>query len=405
MKIQFLFTIVVFSTIQVLSQEFVQWRGDHRDGKYYESGLLKEWPAEGPELLWNFDELGQGHGSAAVTNNKVYIAGTINEITYVFAFNHQSELLWKSEVGKEWVESWPGVRTTPLIKDNKLYLFSGQGLIVCMDANNGNILWKVDVQSEYDGRNIEWGYCENLLIEDEKLFCTVGGIDANVIALNKDTGQLIWKSKGNGEMSAYNSPILIHRGGMKILVTMTQKSIMGINVENGDLLWTHEQTNRFSIHANSPLYNDGKLYCVSGYGRGGVMLQLSKDGKAIKELWRNVSLDSEKGGVVLDNGRIYGGANKGTKWICLDWNTGEELFISDGEITSGNLIMADELLYLYGTSGEVALVKPNNDHFEMISKFKVPYGTDQHWAHLVIDNKKLYVRHGSSLMVYSIAKK
>ena len=402
MKTKLVFLIMLLTATQLPSQNFVQWRGTNRDGIYQESGLLKSWLAEGPKLLWHFDELGEGHASAAVTKDVVYTTGTLNELTYVFAFNHQGALLWKSEVGKEWVESWPGVRTTPLIKDNKLYLMTGYGLIVCMDQQTGKVIWKVDIMKDYDGRNIVWGMCENLLIEDEKIFCTVGGLDANIIALNKDTGKLVWKSKAKGEKSAYNTPGLIEWGGLKILVTMTEFSILGINAENGELLWSHEQTNQYSVHANSPLFKDGKLYCVSGYGRGGVMLQLSKDGRSITELWRNESLDSRIGGVILDNGRIYGGGDKSRKWICLDWNTGEELF-SSKEIATGNLIMAEGLLYWYGTDGNVALVEPTADSFKIISKFKVPYGSAQHWAHLVIADKKLYIRHGNSIMVYSIA--
>ena len=168
MKFKLLIVVLLIST-QVLSQDFVQWRGNDRDGKYQETGLLKKWPENGPRLLWHFDELGEGHGSAAVTKDIVYTTGTLDAITYVFAFTHTGKLLWKSEVGKEWVESWPGVRTTPLIEDDKLYLMTGYGLIVCMNPQNGGLLWKVDIMKDYDGRNIVWGMCENLLIQEEKL--------------------------------------------------------------------------------------------------------------------------------------------------------------------------------------------------------------------------------------------
>ncbi len=403
MKIRLTATIVLLTISQLFAQDFVQWRGLDRDGKYQDKNLLKSWPDEGPQLLWHFDELGEGHGSAAVTKDVVYTTGTLDEITYVFAFDHEGSLKWKSEVGKEWVESWPGVRTTPLIKDDKLYLMTGYGLIVCMNASNGDLLWKVDIMNDYDGRNIVWGMCENLLIEDEKLFCTVGGEDANVIALDKDSGDLIWKSGGMGEKSAYNTPGIIEHAGLKILVTMTEFNILGLDAKTGELLWSHPQTNQYAVHANSPLFKDGKLYCVSGYGRGGVMLQLSDDGRSIKELWRNASLDSRMGGVILDNGRIYGGGDKSRKWVCLDWSTGKELY-SSKEVSSGNLIMADGLLYWYGTRGEVALVEPTANSFKVISKFKVPFGSAQHWAHLVIANKRLFLRHGNSLMVYAIGK-
>ena len=166
MKIKLVALLTLLTVTHLIGQDFVQWRGIDRDGKYQESNLLKEWPTYGPELLWHFNELGEGHGSAAVTKEIVYTTGTLDAITYVFAFTHQGKLLWKSKVGREWVESWPGVRTTPLIENGKLYLMTGYGLIVCMDAKSGDLQWKVDIMKDYDGRNIVWGMCENLLIED-----------------------------------------------------------------------------------------------------------------------------------------------------------------------------------------------------------------------------------------------
>jgi len=386
----------------IYSQEIVQWRGKNRDGIYFETGLLKKWPKNGPEMIWHYDKLGNGHTSAAVTKTTVYTTGEINEMGYLFAFDHNGKLLWKSEYGREWTESWPGVRTTPLIYDKKLYIMSGFGKVVCMNTENGKILWSVDLMKDYDGRNISWGVTENLLIDENKLFCTPGGIEANVIAINRNTGELIWKSKANREKSAYCSPALIKLPQRKIIVTMTANSIIGIDASTGEYLWRHEQTNEHSVHANTPLYHDGYLFCLSGYGRGAVMLKLSENGNKITEIWRNRSLDSRMGGVVLLNGRIYGAGDASRKWVCLDWKTGKELF-SSTEMTIGNLIYADGKFYCYSQRGKVGLVEPAANDFNVISTFQVPYGAAQHWAHLVIHNKRLYVRHGNSLMVYSIS--
>ena len=256
---------------------------------------------------------------------------------------------------------------------------------------------------DYDGKNIVWGVTEILLVDGNKLFCTPGGTEANVIALDKNTGKLIWKSKGKGELSAYCSPMLIKLSNKKIVVTMTASSIIGIDASNGNLLWSHEQTNQYSVHANTPLYSNGFLYCVSGYGKGGVMLKLSADGLSVTEIWRNTSLDNRMGGVVLLNGKLYGGGDKSRKWIVLDWKTGNEVCATELFSKTGNTISADGMLYCYSENGEVGLVEPKADGFNLISKFKVPFGANQHWAHLVIKDKKLYMRHGTSLMVYSIA--
>lgn len=399
---KYFFSLLSFVLLyQANSQEITQWRGPNRDGIYSETGLLKKWPANGPKLLWHFDELGPGHSSAAVTKDFIYTAGTSGNNGFVIALNHSGKTVWKTEFGKEWMDSWEGVRSTPLVVGGRVFIMSSYGVVVCMDANDGKTLWKVDLFGQYGGRNIKWGVTENLLLDGNNLICTPGGTSANVIALNKNNGQLVWKSKGVGEKSAYCSPALIERGGKKIIVTQTESHIVGIDATNGNLLWKHHQPNRYSVHANTPLYHDGQIYCVSGYGQGSVMLQLSADGTSVKELWRNKTHDNRMGGFVLYDGRIYGSGDFSRTWVCLDWKTGTELF-TEKILKNGNIILSDDMLYCYDEGGYVALVEPRTDKFNVVSKFEVPYGEKQHWAHLVINDKKLYVRHGSSLMVYSL---
>lgn len=396
-----LFTL--FFTSILNGQDLAQWRGPNRDGIYPGNGLLKSWPETGPKLIWHYDELGAGHASAAVTGNSVYTTGEINGIGYLFSFDLEGNLRWKASYGEEWTESWPGVRSTPLVMDDKIYLLSGMGKLLCRSADKGNLIWTVDVLKDYEGPNIRWGITENLLSDGNKLFCTVGGKVNNIIALDKNSGKLIWKSAGRGEESAYCSPALIVHSGRKLLVTHTASSILGLDAETGRLLWSVDQPNRYSVHANTPLYHDGFIYCVSGYGKGGVMLKLSPDGNAVQEVWRNTSLDNRMGGFVLVNGKIYGSDDSNKAWYCVDWKTGIDMY-SDKITGRGNIIYADRMLYLYGENGEVVLAKPELNKFSKVSVFKVPYGEAQHWAHLVIKDGRLYVRHGNSLMVYDIRK-
>jgi len=386
------------------SQDIVQWRGPNRDGKYPESGLLKTWPETGPALLWHFDGLGEGHASATVTNDKIYTSGSLEGTGYVFCLSHDGKPIWKVPYGPEWTESWPGARSTPLFYNGKLYMMSGFGRLFCLDATTGKQIWSVDLLKEYDGRNIQWGMTENLLIGENKLFCTPGGITYNVIALDPDTGKLIWSSPGNEETSAYCSPQLIRLPAKTILVTHTASSIIGIDTKDGKLLWRHPQPNRYSVHANTPYYQDGQVYCVSGYGQGGVLLKLSADGSVKQEVWRNTTLDCKTGGFIVLDRIIYGSGDANKGWYGVDWKTGSTVF-SDKSLGKGNIIYADGMLYCYAESGEVALVRPSPSGIRKVSSFQVPYGEAQHWAHLVIRNGRLYVRHGSSLMVYELAKK
>lgn len=401
-QINILIVLLVIS-LQILGQDIVQWRGPARDGIYNETGLLKQWPDGGPKLLWHFDLLGPGHGSAAVTNDAIYTTGTEGDQGFVVALNFKGEVFWKKIYGAEWIESWPGVRTTPLINNDRLYIMSAFGKLCCLKTSDGSLIWTLDIMKDFDGRNIKWGVTENLAMDVDKIFITVGGEDANVIAVNKFNGKLIWKNKGKGEKSAYCSPEVIIHNNRKILVTQTESFILGFDAESGQMLWSHDQPNKYSVHANTPLYNNSQLYIVSGYGKGGVMLQLSEDGNSITEIWRDEILDNRFGGIVLIDGRIWGAGDLNRKWECIDWKTGKELFNSTF-IKKGNIIFADGMLYCYGEDGIVALVEPSiTEGYKVISTFNVPFGSDQHWAHLVIHNKQLFVRHGESLMVYDIS--
>jgi outer membrane protein assembly factor BamB len=402
MKRFFSFLITSILSFPVVAQDIAQWRGPNRDGIYNETGLLKAWPEAGPRLLWHFDELGDGHTSAAVTANAVYTSGMVGDKGFVYALDHNGKLLWKKEYGNEWTESWNGVRCTPLVYKDRIYVLSALGKLVCLNVSNGQIVWTVDIFKDYDGRNIQWGITENLLIDGNTLYCTPGGKIANVIALDRNTGKLIWKSKGDGEKTGYCSPILVRLAKRSILVTQMEASIQGIDASDGTFLWSHEQTNQYAVHPNVSLYSNGYLYCASGYNRGGLMLKLSDDGGKIAEVWRDPMLDPRLGGAVLVKGRIYGTGDNNRKLYCIDWKTGKEIF-STSSLAPGNIIYDEGLLYVYSESGKVGLVEPKANDFNIISTFKVPYGANQHWAHLVIKNKRLYVRHGTSLMVYDIA--
>ena len=386
------------------AQNVAQWRGPNRDGIYPETGLLKSWPETGPALLWHFEELGEGHSSAAVTADRIYVNGELNGIGYLYSFDLDGKLLWKLPYGEEWTESWPGVRSTPLIYDGKIYLMSGFGKVVCRKADNGDLVWTIDLLKEFNAPNIKWGVTENLLADGNKLFCTPGGPEASVVALDRNTGKLIWKCAAKGEASAYCSPAIFTHNNRRILVTQTASSILGIDAESGKFLWSVDQPNTWSVHANTPEYIDGSVYCVSGYGKGGVMLKLSADGNSVTETWRSTSIGNRMGGFVVLNGKIFGSDDSGKAWYCTDWKTGTDMY--SGKVTGkGNIISAEGLLYLYGDNGEIVLAQPTPFDFGKIASFKVPFGTAQHWSHLVIKNGRLYVRHGNSLMVYDIRKK
>jgi hypothetical protein len=184
-------------------KEFSQWRGPDRDGKYPQTGLLKQWPDGGPELLWSFEGLGAGHGSASIAGDRLYVLGMPDTIGIIYSFDMQGNLVWQKEYGLEWYANYTGPRSTPTIVGGLLYFVSGQGVAFCMDSETGEVLWRVDMLEKFDGRQITWGVAESPLLDGDRIILTPGGVEHNVVALDRFTGETVWTSKGNGEQSAY----------------------------------------------------------------------------------------------------------------------------------------------------------------------------------------------------------
>ena len=384
-----------------MAQEPTTWRGPGSSGNYPDTGLLKTWPASGPEILWHCDELGDGYSSPVFANGKIYLSGAIDNVGYIYTLSNDGKLLWKASYGEEWVENYPGTRATPTVAGDLLYIYTGTGIITCMSSKDGKVVWKKNVMKDLDGQNITWGVTETLVIDGNKLFVTPGGATNNVVALNRMNGQLIWSSKGVGDKSAYCTPLIVKLPARKLLVTMMEKHVVGLDAETGALLWSYEHTNEWAVHANTPLFFNNSLFCFSGYGQGGVKLDLKADGSQITKGWFSKKLDSRIGGAVVIDGYIYESGDNTRDWQCVDWTTGEQKYTSQA-IGKGNVISADGLLFLYSEKGELALVPATPKEFKVSSQTKVALGNSQHWAHLVINNGRLFVRHGKVLIAYKI---
>jgi outer membrane protein assembly factor BamB len=379
-----------------------QWRGENRDGMYNETGLLQSWSAGGPELLWYFEGLGEGHTSVAIANEKIYTTGMHDDRLILYVFDMDGKLLTEKEVGKEWDSNWNGTRSSVCINDGKLYIFNALGTLFCLDEKTLNEVWKKDLLAEFGGRNLRFGITENPLIVGDKIFMTPGGETHNMVALNKNTGELIWSSPGKGTLSSYCSPQYISGYSVPIVVTSTFDYIIGLNADTGEMLWSHPQTNQHNIHVNTPLYSDGMIFFSTGYGGGSMLLRLINNGRAVEQVWRNEELDNQMGCAIRVGDYLYASGHRNRHWFCVDWKTGETKYKVEGDSGECNVIFADGMLYVYSDKGTVSLVRPNPDRYELISSFEVTLGTNQHWAHPVIHQGVMYIRHGDALMAYKV---
>ncbi len=387
-----------------------QFRGSNRDGKYPETDLLKSWPAGGPELLWTTTGLGRGYSSVSVVGDTIYAAGMKSgNQGYIFIIDAATGAITKElPYGTDSAggPQGPGARSTPTIEDNRLYVMSGRGQLTCFNLPSGSQLWQVDVMGRFSGVRVQWDNAESILIDGGNVICTPGGPGASIVALNKMNGNdpTVWQSTGLSEPSSYCSPNIINHNGNRILITMTQTSVVGMDPANGTLLWKHAHPTNSDVHAVTPLYADGRVYYTAGYGSGGGILNLSPDGSSITPGWSNTVLDCQHEGVVLLDGHVYGTAQQNPKeLVCLDVATGQSKWRTT-QIKKGGVVYADGMLYVYeDPSGVVSLVKASPSAYERVGSFTIPGGSNEHWAHPTIANGRMYLQHGSTLFAYNIA--
>ena len=406
-SVLFLFQIQFF----VFSQsEFIsQWRGIERNGIYAETNLLSSWPATGPALLWENGNIGNGYGSPTITADRIYICGEIDTTGYLFAFDHKGNLMWKSGYGNEWVLNYQGARCAPTVAGDLVYVSSGLGNIACFDAKNGERKWFVDMLKDLHGRFTLFGHAESLLVDGDKVFLVPGGADTNVVAFNRFTGKIIWICKGQGEIPGYNSPYMIRLPERTVLVTFSAYSMLGIDAKTGELLWTHNQVNipvaerkpgNGDTHSNTILYENGFIYYIAGDGNGAVKLELSGDGKQIRQIWRNKGIDNYMGGFVKIGNYLYSCVSEKKKLVSIDANSGQ--VIDSLKVGTGTIILSDGSLYYYNQKGDMDLVKPDQGKLKLLSSFRITAGTKEHFSHPVIHDGVLYIRHGKVLQAYSI---
>ena len=391
--------------------DWPQWQGPNRDNISTETGLLKQWPEAGPEMLWSADDLGHGYSSPAIADGKIYITGAIENQGQLTCFDLAGNKLWAADYGPEWKRSFPGTRCTPTVDNGFVYIISGTGQAACFKAQTGEPVWNRDVFGQFEGRYPHWGFSECPLIIDKKVIVTTGGNISLMAALDKSDGNVLWTTPSNGDKITYSSPIVFEWAGKKIIVNMTADHIVGIDAKTGGVLFSYPVLSYVTgknqgTHPNTPIIYDGKIFVSSGYDMGAIQLKLSADGTAVEKVWTNPEFDNHHGGIVLIGGKLYGAnwqSNKQGKWVCVDWETGKTLYEQEWG-NKGSLSYADGMLYCYEEkSGTVGLVKAAPSGFDVVSSFQITQGEKEHWAHPVICGKRLYIRHGDVLMAFDIA--
>lgn len=400
------------------ANDWPQWQGPDRTAVSKETGLLKEWPKDGPALAWKANGLGGGDGGPSIAAGKIY--GTSNKDTneVLWALSEaDGKILWEAPLGPalkpQMPQSKEGPSCTPTVDGDRIYVEGLAGNVVCLQAKDGKILWQISMPTEFGGKLPTWSFRESPLVDGDKLICTPGGPDATLVALDKMTGKTIWKSAAPGNPgAAYSSVIAVEFEGQREYLQMTAKMLVGVAAADGKFLWSYDKpANKMGINCATPIYQNGTVFAAAAYGAGGGLVKLSKDGDAIKaeEVFFTKKMQNHHGGMIVVDGCLYGanGGNEGGSLVCLDFKTGNVLWdgkeVTDKKVVKGSLAMADGRLYYRMENGTVVLVEPSAKEYLERGRFEQPNRTQlPAWAHPVVANGKLYIRDQDTLYCYDV---
>jgi outer membrane protein assembly factor BamB len=411
-----LLPVVAFGFVALaLAADWPQWRGPKRDGASPETGLLKQWPAEGPRLVWRIDDIGQGFGTPAVVGERIYLisnTGLDNEFVQVLDVKSGKQV-WATPLGKvgnpQQKPPYPAARSTPIVDGERLYVLSSDGDLACVEIANGKIVWNKNVRKEFGGLPGEWAYSESPLVDGDAVVCTPGGADATLVALNKTNGDVIWKSQiPGGEAAGYASVIVVEAAGVKQYVQFLAKGVVSVDAKSGKFLWRYDKTGKGPANIATAVAADGLVYTSNGF-IGGATVKIEGDGDklGVKELYLERGLPTSIGGSVLVDGHLYGTNQQGL--TCAEFATGKVKWKEKG-IGPASVLYADGLLFLHGENNMMALVEATPEGCREKGKFALPsppkhaprFPPEVAWTYPALANGKLYIRDLNVMWCYDV---
>jgi len=408
----------VCATTVASAADWPTFRGSERTGVAPDTDLLEAWPEEGPPLVWETAGAGRGYASLAIAGERIFTLGdglstADDKDEYLTCFDRATgRQLWKTKTGGPWTdgqESWQSSRSTPTVAGNTVYVLTPFGQLVACQTTDGKELFRVDLKAQFGGtKGDSWGYSESVTIDENRLVCTPGGEKATLVALDKNTGRLIWACPMQGDRGAGHSSVVIATlKGRKIYVQTTAAGAFAVDAETGKFLWAYPIDQTTAV-IPTPIIRDDLVFFAAGYKRGGALLRQvpGPNGTVTVEqvYGLNTDLANKHGGIVLIGDHLYGDSDDKGIPFCAELMTGKVVWKQRGSgKNSATVAAADGHLYVRYADGTLALVKADPAGYAEVCNFKVPHSGDRpSWAHMVILDGRLYLREGDSILCYDL---
>ena len=395
--------------------DWPQWRGPERKAISHETGLLKTWPSNGPDLVWRAKGLGGGYSAPAIADGRVFGMSARRDHEGVWALDERTgQELWWTPIATRvtTVSTNEGPRSTPAVDGARLYTLGVNGDLVCLETATGKECWRKNLIKDFGGRMMSnWGYSESPLVDGDKLICTPGGKEATLVALDKQTGAVIWQARVPQEDEAsYSSCIVADVAGQRQYIQFLSRGVVGVAAEDGRFLWRYDAPANDKVNCATPIYHDQHVFASSAYRRGGGLARLARHDEQFQaqEVYRTQRLVNHHGGMVLVDGYLYGahggnGRQRSYALVCLEFRTGRVMWEARRP-GKGSIAFADGCLYYRNEDGPIFLVEATPKGYVERGHFEQPDLSKgaRAWPHPVLANGKLYLRDQDILLCYDV---
>lgn len=394
--------------------DWPQFRGPNRDGHSPDTGLLTEWPSDGPPLLWRATGLGQGFSSVSVAAGRIYTMGNrANEECVIALDAVDGSSIWSQPIGPVRANGggYGGPRCIPTISDGFLYALGLNGDLVCLDIERGALRWRKDFTRDFGGRMMSnWGFTESPLVDGNQVICTPGGDRATMVALNKATGAVVWAATvPNTGGAAYSSPVIAEVGGIRQYLTLVGRGLIGVSARDGRHLWSYARVANGTANIPTPVVRGDVVFCSTGYQAGAALLRLVPANNGVRAEERyflsSQQFQNHHGGFVLVGNHIYAGHGHGQGFpVCIDLNSGRAAWGPVRGLGSGSaaVTFADGHLYFRWENGTMALIEATPTDMKVKGSFQLPRGSAPSWPHPVVIGGCLYLRDQEQLYCYDV---
>jgi outer membrane protein assembly factor BamB len=423
--------------VEARADDWPQWLGPQRDGVWRETGILEKFSAGGPPVRWRV-KVGAGYAGPAVAEGRVYVTdrllpeGTRNPPEVIPRYQAKGipgservlclnaadgKLLWKHEYDCPYYVSYPlGPRTTPLVKDHRVYTLGTEGNLFCLEAETGKEVWSRNLKKDYGVKAPLWGFSAHPLLDGQKLICMVGGDGSTVVAFDKDNGKEIWRAL-KASQPGYCPPMIYNIGGKRQLIIWHADGINGLDPETGKVYWSQPVSSYQGMAIATPRKR-GDLLFITGYPNTAFMFRLGADKPSAEVAWKGgvkKGLYSVFSSPVFTDGYIYG-STTGGKLTCIKADTGERQWESlepEGGKTAASaeffLTPQGERYFLLNEKGDLIIARLSPQGYQEISRThlldptSLAFGREVLWSPPAFADRCIFTRNDKEIICVSLA--